>query len=336
MKLSATIPVYNTEKYFSACMESVLNQSFFRENPNDFEIILVDDGSKDASGKMCDDYAEKYDFIRVIHQKNGGLSHARNVGLGEAKGLYVSMTDADDILHPDYYKRLVSVLDETGLPAVKCNRYYLAEGETPKFRPVSEKKPEIITAEKALQNDLVELRRPLLVEGMCTKLYRRNCLNGLKFKENLRNEEDFLFVSELLFQIDKFAKIDDVLYFVVHNGNSNTNNPDYLVRNLNSITDSKLAFIKMLEEKNYKHRDIIINNSLFQIFDEFAYWLKKKNNQMPEEVTEKILSDFSEYENRIDSPMLKIQLNALKKRNWGIIKFMQRKTLKSIYKRTRR
>ncbi|MBQ0105150.1 MAG: hypothetical protein KBT47_03835, partial [Armatimonadetes bacterium] len=254
----------------------------------------------------------------------------------EAKGLYVSMTDADDILHPDYYKRLVSVLDETGLPVVKCNRYYLAEGETPKFRPVSEKKPEIITAEKALQNDLIELRRPLLVEGMCTKLYRRDCLRGLKFKENLRNEEDFLFVSELLFQIDKFAKIDDVLYFVVHNGNSNTNNPDYLVRNLNSITDSKLAFIKMLEEKNYKHRDIIINNSLFQIFDEFAYWLKKKNNQMPEEVTEKILSDFSEYENRIDSPMLKIQLNALKRRNWGIIKFMQRKTLKSIYKRTRR
>lgn len=336
MKLSITIPVYNTEKYFPFTMDSVLAQSFFKENPEDYEIILVDDGSRDRSRDMCDEYAEQYDFIRVIHQENGGLSHARNVGLKEAEGTYVSMIDADDILHPDYYKKMVSVLDKTGLPVVKCDRYYLGAEEKPKFAPISLADSEIITAEKAIKNDLLELRRPLIVEGMCTKLYRRDVLKGLLFNENLRNEEDFLFVTELLFRLDKFAKIEDVLYFVVHNENSNTCNPDYLIRNINSITDSKLALIARLKDMNFADINVVINNSLFQIFDEYAFWLGKKNNQMPEEVTEKILADFAEYENIIDSRLLKAQWNALKNRNFFLIKLLQRKTFKSIYKRIHR
>lgn len=92
-KFSIIIPVFNAEKYLSDCLESILSQSL-----SDYEIVLVDDGSTDASGSICDEYAKKYAFINVIHQPNGGLAYARNVGLKNANGEYVFYIDNDDLL----------------------------------------------------------------------------------------------------------------------------------------------------------------------------------------------------------------------------------------------
>lgn len=93
MKFSIILPVYNVEKYLRPCVDSILSQSF-----KDYEIILVDDGSKDSSGKICDEYSSKYAFVNTIHKSNGGLSDARNVGLRQAKGEYVFFIDSDDYL----------------------------------------------------------------------------------------------------------------------------------------------------------------------------------------------------------------------------------------------
>lgn len=93
IKLSVVIPVYNAEKYLPGCMESVLSQSF-----SDFEIILINDGSADSSAGLCDRYAEKYPFVRAVHQQNVGASAARNRGLREAKGEFVHFVDSDDHL----------------------------------------------------------------------------------------------------------------------------------------------------------------------------------------------------------------------------------------------
>ena len=90
---SIIIPVYQVEQYLQECIESVLTQSF-----TDYEIILINDGSKDQSPKICDDYAAKYDFIHVIHKQNQGLSAARNDGIQKAKGTYVLFLDSDDTL----------------------------------------------------------------------------------------------------------------------------------------------------------------------------------------------------------------------------------------------
>ena len=91
MKFSIVVPIYKTEKYLKQCVDSILSQSF-----TDFELILVDDGSPDNSGKMCDDYAQKDCRVRVIHKQNGGLSDARNAGIKEAKGDYLCFLDSDD------------------------------------------------------------------------------------------------------------------------------------------------------------------------------------------------------------------------------------------------
>lgn len=98
MQFSVILPVYNVEKYLEECVESILAQTF-----SDYEIILVDDGSTDTSPAICDEYAQKYDFIRVIHKKNGGLSDARNAGTNIAKGDYLIYIDSDDFLTSEHF-----------------------------------------------------------------------------------------------------------------------------------------------------------------------------------------------------------------------------------------
>lgn len=100
-KISIIVPVYNVEKYLRCCIDSILNQSF-----TDFELLLIDDGSKDRSGAICDEYAAKDSRIRVFHKENGGVSSARNLGLDNAKGEWVAFVDADDSVKEDFFKNL--------------------------------------------------------------------------------------------------------------------------------------------------------------------------------------------------------------------------------------
>ena len=105
--VSIIVPVYDIEEYLVECIESILAQTW-----KHFEIILVDDGSTDSSGKMCDEYAEKYNCIFVIHKKNGGLSSARNAGIDVARGNYLAFIDSDDVVHPDYLRELVNIVEK--------------------------------------------------------------------------------------------------------------------------------------------------------------------------------------------------------------------------------
>lgn len=99
--ISVIIPVYNVEKYLEKCIRSVVEQTYIN-----LEIILVDDGSTDQSGSICDKWLEKDERIRVIHKVNGGLSDARNAGLNAASGVYIGFVDSDDYIHPEMYQRL--------------------------------------------------------------------------------------------------------------------------------------------------------------------------------------------------------------------------------------
>jgi len=99
MKISVIVPVYNTAQFLPHCIESILSQSF-----TDFELLLIDDGSTDSSGKICDAYAEKDNRIRVFHKENGGVSSARNLGLDNARGEWVAFVDSDDWVEDDYFQ----------------------------------------------------------------------------------------------------------------------------------------------------------------------------------------------------------------------------------------
>jgi glycosyltransferase involved in cell wall biosynthesis len=120
MKLSIIVPVYNVEQYLQKCIDSILNQTM-----NDFELLLIDDGSTDSSGRICDEYAGKDSRIIACHITNGGPANARNTALKRAAGEYIGFVDSDDWIEPDMYETLCKKADETSSDLVFCN--YITE-----------------------------------------------------------------------------------------------------------------------------------------------------------------------------------------------------------------
>ena len=118
--VSVIVPIYNVEKYLKSCLDSIVAQSY-----KNFEVILVDDGSPDNCGKICDAYAMKYDFIRVVHQKNQGVSAARNNGIKKSHGVYILPLDGDDTISPTYIERAVAIFES--FPETKSKTFFASK-----------------------------------------------------------------------------------------------------------------------------------------------------------------------------------------------------------------
>ena len=141
-EISIIVPVYKVEKYLKKCVDSILAQTF-----TDFELILVDDGSPDDSGKICEEYAEKDARVRVLHKENGGLSSARNAGIEVAKGKYLGFIDSDDYIAEDMYELLYNTIIKEDADLSICGIYDVYEGKAPIVKPTIEK---VVSAEEAL------------------------------------------------------------------------------------------------------------------------------------------------------------------------------------------
>lgn len=127
-QISVIVPVYKGEKYLPACIDSILQQSF-----SDFELILIDDGSPDSSGAICDGYAKEDGRVRVILQENAGASSARNKGVDQANGKYIAFVDSDDIAHPQMLEIMYRVLSDSIYPMVHCSFHRFEQNSTPTF-----------------------------------------------------------------------------------------------------------------------------------------------------------------------------------------------------------
>ncbi len=206
---SVILPVYNVETYLERCVNSLLRQKF-----TDYEIILVDDGSTDNSGRLCDTLAQAYPFIRVIHKENGGLASARNAGMQEAKGQYIWFVDSDDWIEEDALHSLYHATAEEK-PDVTKFSYVRVEKD---FTPVlSNAKPGCYRGE-ALKKllDLAFYRTGKFVLSACTHIYRTQFLqeHGFSFvSERLVGSEDYLFNIEVLVHAQCVCVIPDLLYY---------------------------------------------------------------------------------------------------------------------------
>lgn len=125
MFFSVIVPVYKVEKYLPACIESVLSQTF-----SDFELVLVDDGSPDMCGKICDDYKEKDERIKVVHKSNGGLASARRAGIKVAQGKYVFNLDSDDLIENDTLECAYNIINDTNCEIVSFAYKWVKNGKT--------------------------------------------------------------------------------------------------------------------------------------------------------------------------------------------------------------
>ena len=187
MKLSIIIPVYRTQDTLARCIDSILQQSF-----TDYEIILVDDESPDACPILCDKYAQKYQNIQIIHKRNGGLSDARNVGIQEAKGEYITFIDSDDALQAN---TLQSLMDELYRhPDVDILEYPIWE------RLGNPKRECLLAFPPHTYNNAVEywlVERGFYHTYACNKIFKRNLFDNIRFPKG-KNFEDVLTIPMLL------------------------------------------------------------------------------------------------------------------------------------------
>ena len=205
--VSIIIPVYNVQDYLARCVDSVLTQTY-----TDLEIILVDDGSIDISGDICDEYALHDARVRVIHKENGGLSDARNAGLDVARGNYVAFIDADDYVHPSFVELLLKTINETGAQIAVSTWQELKDGDKP--RKVKTKRPRctILTQEEAISSVFYQKK---LNHSACSRIFETQLFNNLRFPEGMLYE-DLAIIYPLLCKVEKVALINTPMYYYMH------------------------------------------------------------------------------------------------------------------------
>lgn len=202
LKISIIIPVYNVEKYLAVCIESIIHQTY-----QNLEIILVNDGSTDNSPQICDNYAKKDQRVKVVHQKNGGLSDARNTGYSLMTGEYIAFVDSDDLISLDCYHTLLQILNKYEADIVECN-FVKFNNENELNELDSMNLVEEFDTEKGLEL----LIKEQLKQVVWNKLYKAKVVNKLFFEKGKIHEDEF-WTYKVFLQANKIVKTNKVLYF---------------------------------------------------------------------------------------------------------------------------
>lgn len=206
--ISVIVPVYNVEKYLEACLDSIRKQTYC-----DLEIILIDDGSIDKSGEICDMYCKKDSRIKVIHKSNGGLGSARNKGIDIATGEYICFIDSDDTIDMSMLYELQNVLTEENADMIKCNFYQNEEDKNKDTGKIT-----VYTSQKACQNFLYDefTLKKHMKSTMTDALYKTKLFKQVRFREDVLNEDTQIF-PQIIFLCDKIIHIDKSFYYYREN-----------------------------------------------------------------------------------------------------------------------
>ena len=213
-KISVIVPVYNVEAYLERCVESILQQTYAH-----FELILINDGSTDSSGQICDHLASQYENIKVYHIENAGVSNARNMGIQLATGSWVTFIDSDDFVTQDYLATLASAAEGLNVGFVIAPLHHIKNGIVTDL-PSHSEKTELWSTEETMKELLMTTRTSFFPVA---KLFKRDLLADEKFNTNYHLAEDALFLTELLLKTRcSSVFIDKPVYYYDHREGSAT------------------------------------------------------------------------------------------------------------------
>ena len=241
-QVSIIVPVYQVETYLRQCIDSILAQTF-----TDFELILVDDGSKDKSGEICDEYAGKDGRVRVIHKENGGLSDARNAGLEQAAGEYFMFVDSDDYIAPTMIERLYNSIQSESADIAACNFCYVFDKKEKKdFSTAME-------AEVLQGSEIFYYRKNDRSYGFWTvawnKLYKSETFRNVRFRFGKYHEDEFW--ANDIYQLEiRVATIPECLYYYRQRDNS-IMGKESIARNLDILEALRERIYIYLEKQEY-------------------------------------------------------------------------------------
>ena len=246
-EISMIVPVYQVEKYISQCIESVLNQTF-----RDFELILVDDGSKDRSGKICDSYAAKDERVCVIHTENQGAAAARNEGLERAAGKYITFLDGDDYLDNNMLARLYEEINHSEYDIVVCDFLNLLPDEKDNFIVgLSEQR---VTGREILEH-LKNGKNYGVWTVVWNKIYKRDLLEHLRFPAGKYFEDEF-FSDQFYLKANRIHVIPDILCYhrVLASSTMNTQKTENYLDLLDALQERIIIYFQhdYSEDEIYK------------------------------------------------------------------------------------
>ncbi|MBR2289251.1 MAG: glycosyltransferase family 2 protein [Clostridia bacterium] len=311
--VSIIVPVYNVEKYLARCVETIMAQTY-----QNIEIILVDDGSKDNSGKMCDEFASQDSRIKVIHKENGGISDVRNQGMKVATGDYIGFVDSDDYIAEDMFETLVNLLEENDADISIVSFYEYYNGILLGVRKNEEK--EIMSKTEAIKELLIDRK---IQSYTWNKLFKRELFDGLQFPTG-KNFEDIATLLLIFERANKVVLWENPKYYYLRRDDSIVG-----VRNTKTYTDyleviyDKYLYLKdkYPEIEIYNEHNYIINMiwvytiiSAFDLDDVYKKF-KADNYALFEELInkhEKELTELLDYYNKSVLYLMLLNVDASK------------------------
>ena len=242
--ISVIVPIYNVEKYLRACVESILASTY-----EDFEVLLIDDGSPDGAGLICDEFASRDHRVQVIHKQNAGVSEARNSGLRAAKGDYIMYVDGDDVIHPRMMEVLVEAIESGDYDFAMINGVQVKEDEYQERMAnlnVDTSSRRVVDQSYCIRRLLDVSRYAFQFHVLWNKLIKRSLIDGVYFKNT--GGEDFEWNNRMFLRTRQGIIVNTELYYYIQHGDSMTHsgvNPTYIDR----IRSYHLCLQEMPENK---------------------------------------------------------------------------------------
>ena len=285
--ITVIVPIYNVELYLRKCVDSIINQTY-----KNIEIILVDDGSTDSCGEICDSYADLDKRIIVIHKENGGLSDARNAGIDILKGKYVTFIDSDDWVEPNYVEQLYRLLVENDADLSVCDFYYVDSENNLYNTPATDERVFVWNREEAL---LMLLSGNKMNTSAWCKLYKSKFFieNKVRFPKG-KLYEDIPVAYEILLEADKIVYGNYALYnyFIRPQSISSTN---FSPRKMHAIEHTEAAVPQILQQ--FPKFDKLCAVALFQVNFNIYLILDKKDENIKYE--KQLIRAIKKYRNAV-------------------------------------
>ena len=261
--VSVIVPVYNIEKYLEECIESIINQSY-----KNIEIILVDDGSTDKSGIICDEFNKLDKRIKVIHKENGGAASAKNIGLDEANGEYICFVDGDDYIFIDFIENLYNQLIKYNADISECSFYYLYKSHIEKD---SFKSNNVFFTSQDYLNQYVDEWQSSL---FWNKLFKSSVIGDIRFKKERRCIDDEFFTYKVILNADSIVRNCNHKYYYRQRKSSAVQNSKNSIQKAKDALDILVERYKLVTakfprlKKKYIEHDI---NNLYYILSAFNF-----------------------------------------------------------------
>ena len=281
--VSVVVPVYKVERYLPFCMQSIAFQTF-----SDWEMILVDDGSPDRCGELCDAFAKKDGRVRVIHKENGGLADARNVGTAAARGDYITYIDSDDWVAPQLLERLLMYAQKEQADVVICD-LVKSDSEQQAF-PCANERTQVYSGPEAMEEMLYQTS---FDTNACGKLFRLELTKQFPFPKG-RLYEDLFTIYKVLFSAQKVVYLPQVLYAYRTNQDSIMNR-EYDTRNLDELDAAEE--IEEFVKENCPEYLSAAKARKFSSYSQVLRWMRTAHaaDQQTEQAREKIWTYLKEY-----------------------------------------